>query len=155
MSYPEFERDCYAIYQSEVMGEALFATAARLSRNATHKRKWRTLCLLESQTRKKYLEYVAMKPRYPLGSRLLGYLFGAVFALVPWPVAMNLLASGTPPLLSRFKRLLENATTNDTAFFRYVLEHEQAIDRFAKAEQQQRSDSLLGVIKLLESQRVE
>ena len=153
MTYPEYDKDLAAIYRSEVTGEALFNTAAALTFSA-NKAKWLTLAALERQTRLRYLDFVAEQPgaaRFPAGSLLLGYGFGVLFGLMPWRAAMNMLQSGTTPLIEVFTRLDEHADENSKAFFDYVLQHELAIDAFARAELAGKPNAIEPVESLLES----
>lgn len=136
MNYPEYENDLYEIYKAEVMGEALFSTAAVLTLSA-NKSKWRCLAALEIQTKNKYLEFVRAQgdePKFPLGAKLAGHVFGSAFALLPWSLAMKMLKSGTPPLIEVFGRLEKHAPESENPFFSYVLQHELAIDQFAGGE---------------------
>ena len=43
MDDAQYKRDLQRIHESEVYGRAVFATAARLTRNAERKAKWLTL----------------------------------------------------------------------------------------------------------------
>ncbi len=136
MTYPAYDTDLAAIYRAEVMGEALFSTTAALTFSA-NRGKWRSLAALERQTKSRYLDFVGgadQAARFPLGSMLLGYVFGVLFALLPWRRAMGMLLSGTPPLIEVFARLQQHAADDNRAFFDYVLRHEQAIEQFARAE---------------------
>ncbi len=48
----------YGVYKSEVTGLALGKTAAALSFNAEHKRKWQLFAQLEQNVMDRYLEWV-------------------------------------------------------------------------------------------------
>ena len=50
MNYAEYQQDLQRIHESEVYGQAVFATAARLTRNTERKAKWRMLKALEDGT---------------------------------------------------------------------------------------------------------
>jgi len=151
MTYPDFDKDLYGIYKSEVMGEALFSTAALLSRGE-RRGKWRALAALETQTRERYLAYESGRgqcPAYPVSSRVGGYLFGLLFALCPWRTAMSMLKAGTPAFIEQFQRLVDHAPPEDAPFFDYVLQHELAITRFAEHEMAGKGDTLADVERLL------
>lgn len=139
----------YEIYKSEVMGEALFGLAAKLTINAERKTKWQTLAKLELQTKNAYLEKQTVTPRYPVLSRIAGYFFGVLFAILPWKVAMRALQDGTQPLLLKFEDLLRQSSASDKAFYQYVLDHEKAIREFADRELQAGHDSLSPIVALL------
>lgn len=51
-------------------------------------------------------------------------------------MAMQLLEDGTKQFLQAFERLQQHSSPEDLASFTYVVEHELAIQRFAKLEQQ-------------------
>lgn len=149
MEYPEFDSDLYEVYKSEVMGEALFGMAATLSLNTSRKQKWIALAKLETQTRERYLEQVGTKERYPFGSKIVGYLFGVIFAILPWKLSVKLLGDGTQPFLKVFSRLLEHSSDAEVVFYKYVVAHEEAIAEFAELELQGNTNSLKSVHKLL------
>ena len=50
MNYPEYQADLQRIHESEVYGQAVFDTAARLTRNPERKAKWLALKALEAHT---------------------------------------------------------------------------------------------------------
>lgn len=152
MTYPEYEADLYEIYKSEITGEALFTTAAFLSLDKTKKEKWQLLARLEMQTKQRYLDFVAgspTQPKYPMGAKIAGLLFGFVFALLPWGAAMNLLKQGTPPLIKIFSRLDENSDAAGREFFSYVLAHEKAIESFSLLELTGNDQSIAVVQEML------
>ncbi len=137
MNYDGYEQDLYNIYESEVLGEAMFGLVARFSLSAERQRKWQALAALETQTMQRYLEFVADKPdvgNRPRPSNLLGYFYGVVFAVLPWRMAMKLLAQGTEPFMAVFQRLAQHASPEAAGFFNYVVAHEEAIKAFAELE---------------------
>lgn len=137
MNYSGYEKDLYHIYESEVMGEAMFGLLTRLSVNVDSKRKWLALARLESQTKQRYLEYVADKPLFADKSRpssLQGLGYGLLFAMLPWNKAMKMLSEGTAPFMDVFGRLQQHAAEGDAPFFDYVMAHEEAIKAFADEE---------------------
>tara|TARA_R110000772_G_scaffold127819_1_gene235235 strand:- start:1162 stop:1626 length:465 start_codon:yes stop_codon:yes gene_type:complete len=149
VTYPEFSNDLYEVYKSEVMGEALFTTAAFLSWNRLRKEKWIALAKLETQTKERYLAHVKTHQPYPYPSRLTGFAFGLLLAALPWRTSMRLLDEGTQPLIKVFSRLLESSTESSKAFFHYVAAHELAIAGFAQRELAGEPDSLAPVRALL------
>ena len=151
MDYPEFKSDLYEIYKSEVMGETLFSVAAALSLNASRKRKWSSLAKLEKQTKERYLDHVGAAENYPYSSNVVGYIFGILFAALPWKMSLKLLGEGTQPFLEVFTRLLEHSPDCDKAFYRYVVAHEKAIAEFAVLELQGDINSLAPINALIET----
>lgn len=149
----QYRTDLYAIYKSEVMGEALFAGAAACTLSAERKQKWLRLAALETQTKQRYLDFVAEDSalrRFPVFSLLLGKLLGPVFAMLPWSMAMKALGDGTDSFLEIFARLQKTGAEQDRGFFDYVLAHEQAIKAFANAERAGELNSLAKTEALLQ-----
>ena len=152
MTYPEYQADLQRIHESEVYGAAVFATAARLTRNPERKRKWLKLKALEEKTLAHYLAYMARTKQpltEPKGWALKGRAEGAALALMPWRVAMRLVADATGPFQEKFLRLKQNAEGEEQEFFAYVYAHEKAIEAFARREMRNDSGSLKAVESLL------
>jgi hypothetical protein len=130
----------------------MFRLLATLSVNASHKLKWRALADLETQTKQRYLDYVTDKQDLvrPAPSPLLGWVYGILFGLLPWKIAMRLLDNATDDFLEVFNRLYSHASKEDLEFFQYVVAHEQAIKAFATLELEgEASLSLQPVLDLL------
>ncbi len=152
MTYPQYQQDLQRIHESEVYGIALFGTAARLSRAARRKNQWLTLMALEERTLERYQAYMHASGQAlvePVWWRYKGYLEGAALAVLPWRMAMKLLADGTAPFQERFLRLKSNADGADLEFFTYVYAHEKAIEAFARKELAGDQNSLKAVQSLL------
>lgn len=152
MNYPEYKADLQRIHESEVFGVAVFDTAARLTRNAVRKKKWLTLKALEERTLARYLHYMQATNQAvvdPAAWRLKGHVEGAALGVLPWRLAMKLLADGTVPFQEKFLRLKTHADAEHQAFFAYVYAHEKAIEAFAKKELEKDPDSLKAVESLL------
>lgn len=162
MSYREFEQDLIALYRAEYMGEAMFSLLSSLSFNAERKQRWQVLAMLERQTKCQYLDYLERQSlndqlssgRWWLSrtsARLTGWLFGLLFALLPWTAAMRGLLSGTGDLIEVFERMHLHCGPDEKAYFMTVVAHEQAIAEFARAELQGDSrSSLVPVMNLLQ-----
>lgn len=153
MKYSKYESDLQVIHQSEVYGAAVFATAARLTRDPQRRSKWLALKALEDQTLARYLEYMKATKQTvtePVGWDLKGYAEGAALAAVPWRMAMTLVRNATKPFQETFLRLRDSADGPEREFFAYVYAHEKAIEAFANMELADRADSLMPVQGLLE-----
>ncbi len=152
MTYPQYRADLQHIHESEVYGAAVFATAARLTRNPQRRKKWLTLRALEDQTLSRYLAYMddthqpVVEPR---GWASKGHAEGAALALMPWRLAMRFVARATVPFQKRFRRLEQHAQDEELEFFAYVYAHEKAIEAFARKELANDSGSLEAVKNLL------
>lgn len=152
MTYPGYRADLQRIHESEVYGKAVFHVAASLTRDSERKRKWLVLKALEEKTLARYLDHMqgAAEPvKEPRGWALRGRAEGAALGLMPWRLAMKLLAEATRPFQERFLRLKEQAQGEDVAFFAYVYAHEKAIEAFARKELADDPSSLQAVEELL------
>lgn len=152
MTYPDYHEDLQRIHESEVYGAAVFAAAARLTRNPARKRKWLTLKALEEQTLSRYLTYMADTDQQviePRGWALKGRAEGAALALMPWRLAMKSVAKATVPFQEKFLRLEQHAEGPEREFFSYVYAHEKAIEAFAQKELAHDAGSLEAVEALL------
>lgn len=148
-----YQKDLNQLLNSEILGEQLFATAARLSRNLQQREKWQTLAALEAQTKRYFTDYLRQSQQHAKARQLIklqASISRAALAFLPWKISMQLLDQGTAPFLQCFERLNQGSSPQDLAFFNYVLAHEQAIKKFAQLEQQNKPDqSLEPVLKLL------
>lgn len=134
------QKDLNTILESELLGEHLFATAALFSFNPNQRRKWQALEVLESQTKQRLLDYLKNSQQTATSRKLLkleATISGIALAVLPWKLSMHLLGQGTRPFLETFERLEAQSQQQpqDTAFFKYVVAHEKAIQHFAKLEQ--------------------
>jgi hypothetical protein len=122
---------------SEVLGEIVFEAAARCTRAPERREKWLRLLALETQTRRRLLDYLEAHgehARPPRLARLTGWVVGATLGLLPWSLAMRTLERATRGYLETFERLARNAAGSDGGFFSYVVAHERAIAEFARRE---------------------
>ncbi len=152
MSYPQYQADLQHIHESEVYGAAVFATAARLTRDPVRKQKWLVLKALEDKTLARYLDYMAATNQTvtePRGWALKGRVEGAALAAMPWRLAMKLVANATLSFQEKFLRLKQHASEAELDFFSYVYAHEKALEAFAHKELAKDADSLKAVESLL------
>ncbi|MCA9311211.1 MAG: hypothetical protein KDA21_08395 [Phycisphaerales bacterium] len=152
MNYPQYRDDLQRIHESEVYGLAVFGTAARFTRNPERKGKWLALKALEEKTLDRYLTHMrasSQPVREPRIWRLRGQVEGAVLGLLPWRLAMKLVADATVPFQETFLRLKKHAEGTEQNFFSYVYAHEKAIEAFANKELAKDESSLKAVEALL------
>lgn len=152
MKYPEYKTDLQHIHESEVYGRAVFATAARLTRNAQRKAKWLKLHALEEETLARYLAYMARTGQpvvEPKVWELKGYAEGVALGLMPWRLAMRLVRDATGPFQEKFLRLKQHSDDSEREFFAYVYAHEKALEAFAVKELASEPDSLKAIESLL------
>lgn len=156
MNYPQYKKDLQRIHESEVYGTAVFDMAARLTRNVERKKKWLVLKTLEEKTLERYLAYMQASNQAivePTGWQLKGCVEGAALALLPWRMAMKLVADATIAFQENFLRLKQNSEGIHQEFFAYVYAHEKAIEAFAKKELSRDQNSLTAVTNLINNYR--
>ncbi len=137
MSYAGYQNDINRILASEIMGEILFAMAARFTWSSQRRRKWLLLKDLETQTKERLITFLRQQQQQANLSKpvkVRGYCYGILLALLPWGKSMQLLERATVPFLRVYKRLEENADEHSREFFSYVVAHEEAIAEFARLE---------------------
>lgn len=152
MHYAQYKADLQRIHESEVYGRAVFATAARLTRNPERKAKWLKLLALEEETLARYLAYMARTGQpvvEPKAWELKGYVEGAALGLMPWRLAMRLVRDATGPFQEKFLRLKQNSDEAEREFFGFVYAHEKALEAFAVKELANEPGSLKAVESLL------
>jgi len=152
MRYSQYRSDLHHIHQSEVYGANVFRMAGRLTFNPKRKQQWALLYDLEIQTLERfftYLDQTAQQDRYPFVWALKGYLEGIILGILPWSLAMNLLAKETQSFVSIWQRLKINSKDSEKEFFDYVYAHEKAIEAFAKRELKREKNSIGAVRSLL------
>lgn len=152
------QQDLNTILTSEILGEHLFNTAARLTTDVTKRKKWQILAALETQTRHYFIDYLRQSQQYAKAdstAKLQASISGATLAMLPWKTAMQLLDDGTKKYLKAFKRLQQHSNPEDLAFFSYVVEHELAIKRFAQLEKQGNTAQSLQAVEALLGYRIQ
>ena len=153
INYPEYKSDLHHIHQSEVYGANVFKMAQRLTLNPEKKAKWALLHKLEVQTLKRFLGYMndtRQDVHHPFVWAFRGHIEGVVLGLLPWSIAMRLLAHETKSFTGIWQRLKSNFKDSEIRFFDYVYAHEKAIEGFANREFQQKGNSVVPIISLLE-----
>jgi hypothetical protein len=152
MRYANYQADLDKTYESEVLGEVIFATAARLTRRKDRRRKWLRLKELETQTLNRIVAYLRSSAQSATPSpiyKIQGMAMGGALGVVPWRAAMSMVEHGTQPFLEVFERLLQNSDENSRGLFAYVVAHEKAIAEFARREQAGQTDISLEPIDAL------
>jgi len=152
MRYPQYRSDLHHIHQSEVYGANVFRMAGHLTISPKKKQQWALLYDLEIQTLKRfftYLDETAQQDSHPFIWSLKGYLEGIILGLLPWSLAMSLLAKETQSFVSIWHRLKINSEDSEKEFFDYIYAHEKAIEAFAKRELKKEKNSIGAVRSLL------
>lgn len=157
MRYEGYLKDLNRIHTSEIYGAAVFRAAASVTLNKTMRAKWKLLYELEVQTLKRFHTYMAetnQKILFTWGWSLRGHAEGIVLGLLPWEIAMRMLADGTESYQQTFARLKKHSVPEDEGFFDYVYAHEKAIEAFALKELSFEKESTLVLNALLNNEGV-
>jgi len=153
MGYPEYESDLHHIHQSEVYGSNVFKMAGRLTFSSAKSARWALLHELEIQTLERFISYMnatGQEYHYPYGWALKGHLEGFILGLLPWSLAMRILARETQSFIAVWQRLKTNASTPERGFFDYIYAHEKAIEAFATRELALDENSTKPILSLLD-----
>ena len=148
-------RDLARLIESEALGEAHFATAARLSRTGTERRAWSALRDLETQTKAGVSSFIE-RAELPGSAKnriasTAGHSSATGLRLVPFSTRLKVTWHGTKRYLPAFQRLAEHYTgTDDAKFFDYVVRHELAIISFTTMALAAERGALDPVLRLLD-----
>ncbi len=152
MRYPEYLSDLHHVHQSEVYGYNVFNIASKFTFHQEKRAKWILLRELERQTLAEYLDYMNRTRQvlhYPFVWAFRGYLDGLLLGLLPWSLAMWLLARETRSFAAIWSRLKVNSSPSHYAFFEYLYAHEKAIETFSVHELKHKKDSTQPILWLL------
>ena len=153
--YPKPSKDLIITLESEAYGEASFRSAYYVSTGAK-KRKAEALWQLEIQTKSRVLEYFEHN-QLPIPSLKValvkGSILGLIFPIFPWRLVMKIILQETEMFLEVFHRLEAQASEQDKSFFKYLVDHEVAIRRFAEQELENNPEQALQAITHLLSNK--
>ena len=124
-------------YEGEVFGEAVYAMAARLTRQPDHRRKWEALRQLEAQTRDRLRTALARAGETPRDSVVPPWLGGAVGAfagVLPWRVTLSVLRVMLRLSLRFFERIEDEAYKEESSSVHGLAAHERAQCEFVRRE---------------------
>lgn len=141
-------------YHLEVIGEAFYATAARLTKAPSRVAQWNTLMKLETQTRQR-IELAIEALDDSVNARKVdvwvGSAFGALLALLPRRLSLKLLRAVTDHSVGYWEDLARMSSGRNNALHQYLIEHERAQCDFAKSELEGNSnEAMLPVHRLLD-----
>lgn len=149
--HPNTSKDLIITLESEAYGEASFRSAYYISTGAK-KRKAEALWQLEIQTKSRVLEYFERNQLPMPGLKIAaikGSLLGLIFPIFPWRLVMKIILQETEMFLEVFHRLEAQASEQDKTLFKYLVDHEIAIRRFAELELQNKPDEALQAVTCL------
>ena len=152
MSQKRYIKRLRRAYRSEVFGEALYAMAARIAVNPAHRRKWEVLRDLEIRMKHQLsaaLARAGVTTRERAVRRGFGATTGVLLGLLPWRLAMLILAS-----ISRWSAPFFEEVESEAAARRELLldglgAHECAQREFARRELAHDSQRSLHEVLLL------
>ncbi|KXJ54126.1 MAG: hypothetical protein AXW15_08715 [Neptuniibacter sp. Phe_28] len=149
--YLKLSKDLIVTLQSEAYGEASFRSAYYVS-TGVKKRKAKALWQLEIQTKSRVLEYFEHN-QFPIPSlkvaAVKGSILGLIFPIFPWRLVMKIILKETEMFLEVFHRLEAQAPKQDKPFFKYLVDHEIAIRRFAVLELENSPEQALQAVTRL------
>lgn len=124
-------------YRTELVGEAVYATAARFTLRRDRRAKWLALSELERQTKEEIALQIThhgseVEPR--LFELRIGQVAGALLALLPWRLALRLLRSVAQRTVHFWERLERDFPDGDPEFLARLTDHEHAQVAFAQRE---------------------
>ncbi|MEM9507377.1 MAG: hypothetical protein AAGA16_06765 [Cyanobacteria bacterium P01_E01_bin.35] len=123
--------------ESEVLGEAFFRSAYYVTFFGDRRNKVKILWWLETQTKKRILEYFEVNSiKVPKSRRTVvkGSILGVFCSVAPWNIILQEILKETECYLEVFCRLKEQAAEKDQELFEYIVAHEAAIRQFVEIE---------------------
>lgn len=145
--------DLQAVYNSEVYGAVTFATARTLSLLSSRKRHmFKCLGALERETRRRALEAASgagLRLSFPFAAVPRGVLAGAGLAVLPWSYSMKKFVRSTALYLDEFRAMERAHPGEQASLFAFVVQHEEALHAFARAERARSGESLTPVETLI------
>ncbi|WP_067984817.1 hypothetical protein [Neptuniibacter pectenicola] len=149
--YLKLSKDLIVTLQSEAYGEASFRSAYYVS-TGVKKRKAKALWQLEIQTKSRVLDYFEYN-QLPIPdlkmAAIKGSFLGLIFPIFPWRLVMKIILKETEMFLDVFQRLEAQAPKQDKPFFKYLVDHEIAIRRFAELELENSPEQALQAVTCL------
>lgn len=145
-------KDLVIALKSEVLGEAFFRSVYYAAFFSNRRNKVKTLWQLETQTKKRILEYFqANSIEIPnlRWTAVKGSILGISYLFIPWHLVLKEILKETEYYLKGFRRLEEQATEQNKDFFKYIVAHEVAIKRFSEIELANRGNNSLKTIEAL------
>ncbi|MEP7382339.1 MAG: hypothetical protein ABI910_11665 [Gemmatimonadota bacterium] len=124
-------------YRGEVFGEAVYAMAARLTRDPDRRRKWKALAQLETLTKtrlSKTLALAGVSVREHAARRWLGAAAGLLVGALPWRFTMALLGVITRSSTPFFERLDSQSAECGGSHVGGLGAHERAQSQFVRRE---------------------
>lgn len=137
--------------QSEIYGEALFFYAKKMCLNKDRKYKLAQLLALEIKTKQKIVAFYQKEgikvPAYR-SHALKGKLQGLAIPWL-WKTAMQQTLKETEHFLSSFTKLKAESNSKDAELFQFIIDHEKAIQSFAREELAGNTDASIDDVNAL------
>lgn len=137
MSDGEFIRRLRRAHRGEVLGEAVYAMAARFARTADQRRKWEALCRLELRTKLQLgavLAHLGVRAGEATAARWVGGALGVAAALLPWRLTLAALGAITKRSTPVFERLEREGARRQGPSLAGLGAHERAQREFVRRE---------------------
>lgn len=150
----EYQRYLKDRFAEEVEGESFFRGLSERTADAEHKIKWKTLAILESETREHLrvagravgVELSAQSKNIQRGERL-----AEQFSHMPWMESLRLLQPSLKNFVAQFHAAEKIAAegSQQRALLQRITQHEEALLAFVVCELDQRGDKSLDAILAL------
>ncbi len=148
----DYDRILRKAYGIEVQGEALFAAAARVSRNRDRRHKWETLRDLEAHTKIRVARAIEDDNGVPTPGRwqrVSGTAVGVVAGLLPWRIVMRGVQRVAKHTTALWQRMERDADGRNAELHRYLVAHEEAQHAFARQELAGKGTDSLDAVRAL------
>jgi hypothetical protein len=133
----QYIRQLKRAYRSEVFGEAVYAMAARVARNAERRHKWQALCRLERRMERQLsadLARLGVSANRTTAQRWMGGALGVVTGLLPWRFTLTVLGMITKRSTPFFERLQSEGASRQGSSIAELGAHERAQSEFVNRE---------------------
>jgi hypothetical protein len=135
----------------EVFGESFYGTVARWTRDPGWRETWLTLARLETQTKERIAN--RLRPEATILEKARrqwwGRTLGVMAALAPRRLVLRIMVSETAGYTRYFEKLREAAPPEDAGLADYMVAHEQAQAKFAKAALDGMGDTAIQPVEAL------
>ena len=131
--YPECINE---LYESEVLGEAVFVALCNAATSEEHRYKFGTMAQLETETKARlrpFLAKYAIKPVEKVDARLVAHIVES-YAKTDWKTFMQEQREIVGTFVRRFEDIERMAPAEDLAIVHSMVIHERAIMKFVDAE---------------------
>lgn len=143
-------RGVYEAWKGEVFGEAFFSELAQIDQKTPKETKWRTLSELERVTGEVLAPLVrryGISLRPPEEEKTRGEEQAKGFSAMPYQEFMAGMEPYLEEAVARYQALRDEAPSQDALAMQFLVDHEQALLRFAQIERRETGEDSLAAVK--------